>query len=50
MTFLAMLELIKRRVIRIDQPELFSDIEIEALDGDPDGAGFEGEIVTEFSE
>ena len=35
-TFLAMLELIKRRVIRIDQPELFSDIEIVALDGDPD--------------
>ena len=49
-TFLAMLELIKRRVIRIDQPELFSDIEIVALDGGVDGGDFEGEIVTEFSE
>ena len=49
-TFLAMLELIKRRVIRIDQPKLFSDIEITALDGGVDGGGFEGKIVTEFSE
>ncbi len=31
-TFLALLELIKRQIIRVHQPHLFSDIEIEAVE------------------
>lgn len=45
-TFLAMLELMKRRVIQISQPERFGDIEIEPLDAEF-GAD---EFKSEFSE
>lgn len=43
-TFLAMLELIKRRVIEIDQSDLFSEIEIEALEADAIGDDFRSEF------
>jgi len=45
-TFLAMLELIKRKAVFVQQPELFGDIQIEPAEGLVDG----GEVETDFVE